>query len=442
MLLRLMLLPVFALVCVCGIADTQVRVDQNSEENANENFRFESVATPSALDAGNLAKVKVVAGTIDANSAGIAALNDGVVPASQDAPKSNFFFSGRNPGRLLFDFGRPIDLQQINTYSWHPSSRAPQVYRIYTTNSEKIATQTLQNHAGLMEAGWRHVADVDSRKTGNEQATQIAVGIQGSDSAQLGTVRFVLMHVEPTGTNRAFAQTFFSEIDFLDGKSYPPLQRKQNEEAVDVLVIENKYSISFDTTEVPELRTWVRNDLMPICEQWYPKIVAALPSDYFEPPTEFSVTFRQNMRGVAYTAGKDVFCARDWFVKNKHGEGVGAVVHELVHVVQQYRSPRGNRGAPLGERPSWLVEGIADHIRWFQYEPEDRRRHLDLRIVNYDDGYFASATFLNHVIVNHDRDAISRLNNALRFGRFHSGLWKEWFGKTAEELWDDCQNAG
>ncbi|EMI47019.1 basic secretory protein-like protein [Rhodopirellula sp. SWK7] len=442
MLLRLMLLSVFAFVCLCGNADTQVRVDLNSEENANEEFRFESVPTPSASDAGNLAKIKVVAGTIDANSAGIAALNDGIVPASQDSPKANFFFSGRSPGRLLFDFGMPIDLQQINTYSWHPSSRAPQVYRVYTTNSEKTATQTLPDHAGLMEAGWQHVADVDSRKSGHEQATQVAVGIQGSDSAQLGSVRFVLMHVEPTSTDRTFAQTFFSEIDFLDGKSYSPTEQKQNEETVDVLFIENKYSISFDTTEVPELRTWVRNDLMPICEQWYPRIVAALPSEHFEPPTEFSVIFRRDMRGVAYTAGKDVFCARDWFVNNKQGEGLGAVVHELVHVVQQYRSPRGRRGAAAGERPSWLVEGIADHIRWFQYEPKNRRRQLNLRRANYDDGYFASATFLNHVIVHHDRDAISRLNNALRLGRFHSGLWKQWFGKTAEELWEDCQNAG
>ena len=36
------------------------------------------------------------------------------------------------------------------------------------------------------------------------------------------------------------------------------------------------------------------------------------------------------------------------------------MVHETVHCVQQYRT-RNNA--------HWLVEGIADYIRFFKYEP-------------------------------------------------------------------------
>ncbi len=37
------------------------------------------------------------------------------------------------------------------------------------------------------------------------------------------------------------------------------------------------------------------------------------------------------------------------------------MVHETVHCVQRYRG-RGN--------PGWLVEGVADYVRFFKYEPK------------------------------------------------------------------------
>ena len=36
------------------------------------------------------------------------------------------------------------------------------------------------------------------------------------------------------------------------------------------------------------------------------------------------------------------------------------MIHETCHVVQRYRG-RGN--------PGWLVEGVADYVRFFVYEP-------------------------------------------------------------------------
>ncbi|TWU59970.1 Plant Basic Secretory Protein [Rubripirellula tenax] len=211
---------------------------------------------------------------------------------------------------------------------------------------------------------------------------------------------------------------------------------------VDTLRIGDQYSIKFDTTEVPSLRQWVVDDLMPVCKTWYPRIVATLGSDNFEPPTEFSITFRRKMRGVAYTAGKDIFCAGDWYEANKDGEGIGSIVHELVHVVQQYAAPRIAPATPAAERPRWLVEGIADQIRWFQYEPTDRRRKLDPKNAKYTDGYFASAILVDHVIAEHGSESMPRLNEALRQGRYHPGLWQQWFGKTVDELWAECQSDG
>ena len=43
-----------------------------------------------------------------------------------------------------------------------------------------------------------------------------------------------------------------------------------------------------------------------------------------------------------------------------HPDDLGAMIHETVHVIQRYRS-RNN--------PGWLVEGVADYVRFFKFEP-------------------------------------------------------------------------
>jgi hypothetical protein len=58
----------------------------------------------------------------------------------------------------------------------------------------------------------------------------------------------------------------------------------------------------------------------------------------------------------------------------------------LAHVVQQYKT-RGN--------PSWLVEGIADYMRWFHFEPPTHRPKLRNPVTaKYTDSYQTTAGFL------------------------------------------------
>jgi hypothetical protein len=136
------------------------------------------------------------------------------------------------------------------------------------------------------------------------------------------------------------------------------------------------------------------------------------------------------MRGVAHTAGTQVVCAGPWFRQNRDGEALGAVVHELVHVVQRYH--------PVAEaepQPGWLVEGVADYIRWFLYEPAALRPRPDPARAKYTDSYRTTAAFLSYLVETHDRELVRKLNAALREGRYRPDLWKMWLGKTAEELW-------
>jgi hypothetical protein len=192
-----------------------------------------------------------------------------------------------------------------------------------------------------------------------------------------------------------------------------PARADDRPKAVDVTV---------DVSEVPELKEW-GDRARELIREWHPKIVAALPSDGFTPPAAVRVVFRKNLDGIAYTSGKTITIAAAW-VKT-HPDDYGMVIHELTHVVQAYRRP--------GRGTGWLVEGIADYIRFFQYEP-GKIGPIDARRAHYDDGYRPTAAFLAHVTEKYDKEIVRKLNAALRDGEYRDELFKKYTGKTVKEL--------
>jgi hypothetical protein len=413
---------------------TTINIEKKSRRDANRSFQFSKVPAPSETDAGNLATVALTRGRADSNGANVSALTDGKTPVQEDQPSANYFLAGTSPGRLLFDFGKPIKIKQINSYSWHPNSRADQKYDVYMPSTQ-IDSETANTAAKerQLPSTWNKAAAVNSRSD-EAEAGQVAVSINPSEGELIAETQFVLLDIHPTRPGTRNSQTFFSEIDFVDGKSYDAKKADTGEKLIDDLKIGEDVVIHFDTTEVPELRQWVNATLMPACKQWYPRIVEALPSEGFEAPTDFKVVFRKNMSGVAYTSGTDVYCAAPWYLRNLKTEAVGSVIHELVHVVQQY-SGLSRRTRP----PGWLVEGIADHIRWYQFEPVENRRRINWDHANYDDAYFNSATFLDYIVREIDPDAIKKLNEICRQGRYRDGTWVTLYGKTAEQIWEEAK---
>ncbi|HEV2696161.1 MAG TPA: basic secretory protein-like protein [Verrucomicrobiae bacterium] len=124
---------------------------------------------------------------------------------------------------------------------------------------------------------------------------------------------------------------------------------------------DGRCAVSIDTVAAPELNGWAREKLEPALAAWYPKITAALANEHFNAPGHFKIII-EPMGGVAYTLGTEVHASAGWLKSEIGREAVGSLIHEAVHVVQQYGGH--------SENPGWLVEGCADYIRWFQYEPE------------------------------------------------------------------------
>ena len=253
----------------------------------------------------------------------------------------------------------------------------------------------------------------------------------------LGKYRYLLFDVSRTEATDPFGNTFFSEIDVDDGKAREAVTPPAPEPRREIVEADGgTYQITIDTTETPDLTQWAHEELAPVVRQWYPKIVKMLPSEGYEAPRKVVITFSARMRGVAATGGTRVQCAAGWMRQNLKGEAKGAIVHELVHVVQQYG--RARRGGPNATRtPGWLVEGIADYIRWFLYEPETRGAEITGRNIaraRYDASYRVSGNFLNWVTKTYDKEIVAKLNAAAREGRYSEDLWKEHTGHTVQEL--------
>jgi hypothetical protein len=196
------------------LAATTIVVDRNMGDNATPQFRFERVPPPSRDDAAATAKLDLIAGRIDANSPGLAAITDGRLPADWDEPQSNLFFAaGTWGGRFRIDLGGVIPIAQINSYSWHPDSRAAQLYKVYGsdgTDPKFDAAPGSKNDPAT--AGWTLIAFVDTRPREGESGGQYGVSIRDS-AGPLGRYRYLLFDCFETEGDDDWSNTFFSEID-------------------------------------------------------------------------------------------------------------------------------------------------------------------------------------------------------------------------------------
>jgi hypothetical protein len=187
-----------------------------------------------------------------------------------------------------------------------------------------------------------------------------------------------------------------------------------------------KYPVEFivNVPDAPDMKDWIEK-VAGICERQYQMIGEELRSDGFKPRQQVSMTLKKDYKGVASTSGGAITGAVRYF--KAHPEDIGAMVHETVHVVQNYRG---------GNKPGWLVEGIADYIRFFKYEPGKIGRMNPDR-VRYDGSYRQSAAFLAYVTQKYDKELVRKINALLRAGKYKEEIFQELTGKTVQELGEE-----
>ena len=191
---------------------------------------------------------------------------------------------------------------------------------------------------------------------------------------------------------------------------------------------QEKFEIKMDYSEVPEMKEWAEK-AKEAMEKCYPIFAEKLKSAGYTPPRVVSVKIKKDMKGIAGTAGSRIEAAADWF--KKRPEDTGALVHELAHAIQSY--PK--------YYPVWLVEGIADYLRFWMYEPEARRPKLNPDKIKYKDGYQPAGAFLAWLEKKYDPQIVSKLNAACRETRYTDDLFKDATKKPLDDLWEEFRES-
>ncbi|MGA2751140.1 MAG: basic secretory protein-like protein [Verrucomicrobiota bacterium] len=435
-----------AMALLAGIparAEIKIIVDRNDNDLAGPEFRFKNVPMPSVNNAATGAKFVIVSGAVDVNSGGLDALNDGKLPTEEDEPDANFFFdAGTHGGRLLADLGSVRDIKEVNTYSWHPGARGPQVYKLYASDGTSGGFDAKPpQEIDPEKYGWKLVASVNTKPKGEDAGGQYGVSICDT-SGWLGKYRYLLFDISSTENRDNFGNTFYSEIDVI-GKG--DVAGAGTTAATNTLAApeaswrgiatnaEGKTlaTITVDTTQAPDMAAWGRH-AGELCAEWYPKICQWLESEDFTPPKTVRLRIRDG-RGVAGTSGATITFNANYF--RRHSSDYGAAIHELTHVVQAYPSFRGSNA-----NPGWVVEGMADYIRFSKFEPEAPRPRFRPDRDKYDSGYRVTAFFLEWIEQNYDKQFVKEVNAACRAGKFQMELFKQHTGKTADELWQEYSN--
>lgn len=193
-----------------------------------------------------------------------------------------------------------------------------------------------------------------------------------------------------------------------------------------------KYDYIVDTSAAPELDQWMRTKMLPAVRKWYPKLVEMFSSEGWEVSKRIVFNFDAREESPpAYMCGDVVTFGRKWISGKR--EEVGCGIHEICHIVQDDY---------IGEKTSWLQEGIADYVRWYLFEPESHGCDMDITSdeVRYDCGYRESANFLNFIERKYP-GTVRELNALCRQGKYdEETYWKKRTGKCVNELETEWKN--
>jgi hypothetical protein len=203
--------------------------------------------------------------------------------------------------------------------------------------------------------------------------------------------------------------------------------------ALTIRKITQEMCVTVDTSLAPDLTEWGLQ-AQELCKTWYPQILKLLPGKGFQPPLTTRITLVEKINGgVGSTVDADIQILAG-HVRTRP-DAYGVVIHELAHVVQGYAAALAENGGP--RPPTWLMEGIADYIRFYHYEANGPPHRIDPKTASYTDSYQTTAMFFFWIEQSHARDFVRKLNADIRLGKYNESLFKHYTGKDLDQLWQE-----
>ena len=210
------LLSIAAITFLTIPLNPRVEFEHNSNGTATRNFTFKTIPSPSKTDTASKAALTMIDGVIDGGSGELSALTDGLLPTNDDDPGANLYFrAGSMGGRFRMDFGSPIDIARVITYSWHSNTRGPQLYKLYAADgSESGINIAPKRGVDPATCGWKFIATVSTIPKQGEDGGQYAASVMDA-SGSLGKYRYLMFDCYVTELNDDWGNTFYSEIDVI-----------------------------------------------------------------------------------------------------------------------------------------------------------------------------------------------------------------------------------
>lgn len=297
--------------------------------------------------------------------------------------------------------------------TFYQSARPPQADETFTmTFAQPVRLKRVEVLTGSPDGKGTLEAGVLETSADGKAFSKVAKFVSGAAKADLtgAEVKAVRLRV----TAEASASLAIREIT-LDAQPAVP-------------VFAYPVEIRLDYTEVPEMKEWCEKAART-ADEWYPKIAEILKSDGYTPTRRISLIFKKGQKGIAGTSGSKIVCYDGWF--KAHPDDVGAIIHEVIHVVQAY--PKYD--------PPWLVEGLADYVRFWMYEAKPPSRRLDPNRIKYTDSYQVTGAFLAWAVKNGNPDLVTKLNVILRKGEYKESTFKDITGKDLDTLWEEFKKS-
>ncbi len=188
--------------------------------------------------------------------------------------------------------------------------------------------------------------------------------------------------------------------------------------------------ITVDLSESPESEAWAE-EAKKLAASWWPHLCQLLSTQEFTPPKSIKFMFRKKQDAPAYATRNEISFSVDWITK--HPEDMGVVIHELTHLVQAYPANKADTG--------WLVEGIADYIRWWRFEPEALNHRINWDKASYKDGYGTAAWLLAWAGRRFSMGLVPALDSRLRKGEDPYPVLERVTGMTMDDLWKEFRAA-
>lgn len=176
----------------------------------------------------------------------------------------------------------------------------------------------------------------------------------------------------------------------------------------------------------PGVRVWCEITA-GLCRKWYPVICATLGET--NPPHRVALVVVHSLDpGVgAHAEGERITVSVESILRNP--ADYGSIIHELAHIAQGYTYGLfRNRGI------GWLVEGIADYVRFYFYEADPKFGGIKPGKSRYTDAYRSTACFLDYIVRTYDAAFVKKLHRTLSAGDMNRATFSRMLAEDADVL--------